>query len=428
MTYRQALDSVYSATRFGGQRGLGRMIRFLGLLGDPQKKLPFLHVAGTKGKGSVTAMLAGALSAGGYRTGGYFSPYVVDFRERMQIDGISITEERFAEVYSRVAPAAQEMEAEGLPPTVFELITASAFCWFAEERCDIAVLEVGLGGRFDATNVIPAPLCAVVNVIDLDHTELLGSTYAEIAFEKCGIIKRGSAVVSFPRQRPEAMAVIARRSAEEGCRLVTPDLSALQVSSRTVFGSDFTYRGMPVHLRMAGEHQIENAVTALEALAVVGHRGFPLPQRALREGLSGAWLPGRMEILSRSPLVMLDGAHNPVSVAALRDSLFDFRLGRLTAVTGMLADKDYRTCMDLIAPYFGRIVVTQPNSPRALPAAKLAEAAAPCCPEVLVEPDARKAARRALSSPGNGVVAFGSLYLASELRPVFLELLGSSDR
>ena len=218
MDYPETLAWIHGTERFGSRLGLDRMRRLLHRLGDPQEKVPFLHVAGTNGKGSTTTMIASALTAGGFRTGRFISPYILEFRERMEIDGEMIPRERLAALATRLRPIAEEFKAAGNPPTEFELVTALGLTWFAEEGCDIAVLEVGLGGRLDATNVIPAPLVAVITRIDYDHTAILGDTLAAIAGEKCGIIKPGSTVVCYPDQSPETLEVIRRRATEELCR------------------------------------------------------------------------------------------------------------------------------------------------------------------------------------------------------------------
>mgnify|MGYP001106831890 CR=1 FL=1 len=207
MNYPETLAWIHGTERFGSRLGLGRMGRLLHRMGDPHLNVPYIHVAGTNGKGSTTTMIASALTAGGFKTGKFISPFILEFRERMQIDSEMIPEETLAALATRLRPIAEEFKAAGDPPTEFELVTVLGLTWFAEAGCDIAVLEVGLGGRLDATNIIPPPLVAVITRIDYDHTAILGDTLAAIAGEKCGILKRGSTVICYPDQEEEALAV-----------------------------------------------------------------------------------------------------------------------------------------------------------------------------------------------------------------------------
>ena len=252
MNYRETLDWIHGTERFGSQLGLTRMQELLRRLGDPQKGLRCIHVAGTNGKGSTTTMIASALQKAGFKTGRYISPFILEFRERMQINGEMIPPESLASLGEKVRLAADEMGQEGTPPTEFELVTAIGFLWFAAERCDAVVLEVGLGGRLDATNVIEAPLVAAICRIDYDHTAILGDTLTAIAGEKCGILKPGSRVICYPDQAEEALAVIRRRTREEGDRLIVPDRTALRVLSEDITGSTIEYQGLRVHIPLTG--------------------------------------------------------------------------------------------------------------------------------------------------------------------------------
>ena len=361
MNYTETLSWIHGTERFGSRLGLGRMGRLLHRMGDPHLKVPFIHVAGTNGKGSTTTLIASALTAGGFKTGKFISPYILEFRERMQIDGQMIPEETLAALATRLRPIAEEFKAAGDPVTEFELVTVLGLCWFAEQNCDIAVLEVGLGGRLDATNIIPPPVVAVITRIDYDHTAILGDTLSAIAGEKCGIVKRGSTVISYPDQAGEALAVIRRRAAEENDPLLLPDLSQLTVLSSGLCGSRFCYRGEEYSIPLPGPHQVLNAVTALEALKALSNTRFAVSPQEIAAGFAAARFPARLELLRQSPPVLLDGAHNPNGGRALCD-----------------------------------------------------------CPRVTVCPDCQEAARLALAEGGNGVLVFGSLYLASAVRPVML--------
>ena len=420
MNYTETLSWIHGTERFGSRLGLGRMDRLLHRMGDPHLKVPFIHVAGTNGKGSTTTLIASALTAGGFKTGKFISPYILEFRERMQIDGQMIPEETLAELATRLRPIAEEFKAAGDPVTEFELVTVLGLCWFAEQNCDIAVLEVGLGGRLDATNIIPPPVVAVITRIDYDHTAILGDTLSAIAGEKCGIVKRGSTVISYPDQAGEALAVIRRRTEEENDPLLLPDLSQLTVLSSGLCGSRFCYRGEEYSIPLPGPHQVLNAVTALEALKALSDTRFAVSSQEIAAGFAAARFPARLELLRQSPPVLLDGAHNPNGGRALCDAVKSLGLHDLTAVVGMLRDKDCLPVLQMMAPYCARMIVTTVPNPRSYPAEEFAGLARSVCPRVTVCPDCQEAARLALAEGGNGVLVFGSLYLASAVRPVML--------
>lgn len=420
MNYTETLSWIHGTERFGSRLGLGRMGRLLHRMGDPHLKVPFIHVAGTNGKGSTTTLIASALTAGGFKTGKFISPYILEFRERMQIDGQMIPEETLAALATRLRPIAEEFKAAGDPVTEFELVTVLGLCWFAEQNCDIAVLEVGLGGRLDATNIIPPPVVAVITRIDYDHTAILGDTLSAIAGEKCGIVKRGSTVISYPDQAGEALAVIRRRTEEENDPLLLPDLSQLTVLSSGLCGSRFCYRGEKYSIPLPGPHQVLNAVTALEALKALSDTRFAVSPQEIAAGFAAARFPARLELLRQSPPVLLDGAHNPNGGRALCDAVKSLGLHDLTAVVGMLRDKDCLPVLQMMAPYCARMIVTTVPNPRSYPAEEFAGLARSVCPRVTVCPDCQEAARLALAEGGNGVLVFGSLYLASAVRPVML--------
>ena len=420
MNYPETLSWIHGTERFGSRLGLGRMGRLLHRMGDPHLKVPFIHVAGTNGKGSTTTLIASALTAGGFKTGKFISPYILEFRERMQIDGQMIPEETLAALATRLRPIAEEFKAAGDPVTEFELVTVLGLCWFAEQNCDIAVLEVGLGGRLDATNIIPPPVVAVITRIDYDHTAILGDTLSAIAGEKCGIVKRGSTVISYPDQAGEALSVIRRRTEEENDPLLLPDLSQLTVLSSGLCGSRFCYRGEKYSIPLPGPHQVLNAVTALEALKALSDTRFAVSPQEIAAGFAAARFPARLELLRQSPPVLLDGAHNPNGGRALCDAVKSLGLHDLTAVVGMLRDKDCLPVLQMMVPYCARMIVTTVPNPRSYPAEEFAGLARRVCPRVTVCPDCQEAARLALAEGGNGVLVFGSLYLASAVRPVML--------
>lgn len=424
MNYPETLAWIHGTERFGSRLGLGRMGRLLHCMGDPHLKVPYIHVAGTNGKGSTTTMIASALTAGGFKTGKFISPFILEFRERMQIDSEMIPEETLAALATRLRPIAEEFKAAGDPPTEFELVTVLGLTWFAEAGCDIAVLEVGLGGRLDATNIIPPPLVAVITRIDYDHTAILGDTLAAIAGEKCGILKRGSTVICYPDQEEEALAVIRRRAKEEDDPLILPDRTALSVLSADLTGSHILYRSQAIFIPLPGPHQVLNTITAVEALNALSSSRFALPPSAIAAGIAAARFPARLELLRQSPPVLVDGAHNPNGGRALCEALKALDLHDLTAVVGMLRDKDCLPVLRMMAPYCARMIVTTVPNPRSYPAEEFAELARGVCRDITICPDCEEAARLALATAGeHGVLVFGSLYLASAVRPVMMEAL-----
>ncbi len=424
MTYEQAMEKVNHRLRFGIKPGLERISALLEKLGNPQKQLKFVHVAGTNGKGTTCTLIAGALKAAGYRTGLYTSPYVLEFRERFQIDGKMIPEEELIQQVQVVSAAADEMEAKGETITEFEFITALALRWFAHRKCDIVVLEVGMGGRFDATNVIDVPEVAAVASISLDHTAVLGDTVGQIAFEKAGIIKPGGTVVCYPDQKPEALLVLEEAAKERGANFRLAQLSMVKEQECSIYGTLLLYRAEPLLVPFVGEHQVKNAVTALTALEVLQEKGWKISLRAIQEGFAQARIPARMEILGRDPLILLDGGHNPGCAAALRDVLTQHLSGKkLVAVMGMMADKDSRTALSILAPLFSAVRTLRPENPRSLSAEELAEEAAVWCEDSQPCQEGAQALAEAekLAGEDGAVIVCGSFYLAAEVRPMLLE-------
>ncbi|HBN81851.1 MAG TPA: bifunctional folylpolyglutamate synthase/dihydrofolate synthase [Ruminococcaceae bacterium] len=426
MTYQEALREISSFLRFGVRPGLERISRLLSLLGNPQNTLRFVHVAGTNGKGSTCAMTASVLTKAGYRTGLYLSPYILDFRERMQIDGEMIPKEDLARLVEKVLPLVRKMERDGEIITEFEFITALAFCWFSERGCDAVVLEVGLGGRFDATNVIGTPLVSVLAAISLDHMKILGDTVDKIAFEKCGIIKENGTTVVFADQKPEAMEVIRRTAKERSNRLLIADPAMFTGVSSNLHGTDFTYEDTRIHMSLIGGHQVKNAAAAVTALEVLREKGFSLPAEKIREGFASVRFPARLELLCGSPVVLLDGAHNPNGTAALAAAIRQYLPGRkIVAVMGMLADKDVRSAIRELDGLFSQVVTLTPDNPRAMDAETLAGLWRGLSVRAGAAKTDEAALERALScaGPDGAVVICGSLYLAARLRPAALKIL-----
>ena len=424
MNYQEAMEKVNSRLLFGVKPGLERISALLEKLGNPQKQLKFVHVAGTNGKGTTCTLIASTLKAAGYRTGLYISPYVLEFRERFQIDGQMIPEEELIQQVQAVSAVADEMEAGGETITEFEFITAMAFRWFAERKCDIVVLEVGLGGRFDATNVIDMSEAAAVASISLDHTAVLGDTVEQIAFEKAGIIKPGGTLICYPDQQPGAQAVLEKVAEERGATFRLAQLSMVQEQERSIYGTRLLYRGEPLLMPFVGEHQVKNAVTALTTLEVLQEKGWNLPLKVIQEGFAQARIPARMEILGHDPLILLDGGHNPGCAAALRDVLAEHLPGKkLVAVMGMMSDKDSRTALSVLAPLFSAVRTLRPENPRSLSAEELAEEAAVWCSDSRPCTDHAQALQEAkeLAGKDGAVIVCGSFFLAAEIRPMLLK-------
>lgn len=410
--------------------GLSRMVDLLERLGRPQDELRFVHVAGTNGKGSVCAYVASVLQAAGYKVGLFTSPFILCFEERIRVNGENITGEELARAVAAVRPAAEAVEADtGDHPTEFELMAAVAFEHFRAVGCDIVVLEVGLGGRLDATNVIDASEASVICRIGLDHTDLLGDTVAAIAGEKAGIVKPGCPVASWPQER-EAMAIIEAVAAERGCELVVPDFSQLAVEPLAGAAlRRFSWQGQEFETRLLGSYQPFNAALALETVRVLRGRGWDIPEEAEVAGIASARWPGRFEMVAASPLTIVDGGHNPQGAEALAASLADLLgeegRGSVDFALGVLADKDYPAMVRAVAPWARSFSVYAPTSPRALSADELAA----CVREVLGEEgraddvpvrvcaeaaEALRAARAAAGSQGVAV-AFGTLYAIADL-------------
>jgi len=428
MTTQQAIEALHALPRMGqGAPGLARMQNLCDHLENPEKELQCIHIAGTNGKGSLAAMTSSILTAAGYKTGLTISPYVVDFRERFQIDGEMIPPRTLANLTEKVLDAIDAIEGEGgEKPVEFEAVTALAFLWFAREKCDLVVLETGLGGRCDATNVVPHKLVAAITKIGYDHMEVLGDTLDKIAAEKAGIIKEGTVVVNYPDQPAEAMGPILTAAAEAHTSIITPDKDDLTLLRGKRLENRIDYGGYRAALGLPGTHQANHAAMAVEiALALWREFGYDISDDAILQGLADARMPARIEVLRRHPLLLLDGCHNPDGAKMLAATLTraDFE-ENLVGVLGVLADKDYKDMLSDLGPCFAKVYTVTPNCPRALSAEELqkearfhtdAEAADSVADAI------RKAVDYADENNLAGVVVCGSLYLAAEARPLLLK-------
>lgn len=428
MDYQEAIRYLENLTKFGFNFGLERITELLRRMGDPHHNLRVIHIGGTNGKGSTTAMLAGILHKAGYRTGTFTSPHLHSYTERYYINGVEITREKVAGLIEELKPHLEAMVAEGFEhPTEFEVSTAMAFRYFSKEKVDFLVLEVGLGGAIDSTNVV-TPLAAVITNVSMDHMDYLGHTTGEIAAVKAGIIKDGVPLVTATRDR-EALAVITDvcREKKAPLILVGGDLTWWTLAESTA-GQRFSIRGRcgtydDLWLPMIGRHQQVNAVTAVAVAEILGEQGFFIPGEAIRDGLASTRWPARLEIVGREPILLLDSAHNYDGIRSLRRALEDFFPGKsLVLVLGMLGDKERGKVVAEIAPAARVVIVTRPNSPRAGDWWKLADEARRYAPEVYVNEDIAGAIEKALSlaGPDEIVCITGSIYMVGEAREILL--------
>ena len=476
MDWNEAIALLHGANWKHTKIGLERMRDFMHALGDPQEKLRYVHIAGTNGKGSACVMTQSILTAAGFRTGLYISPHLDQFNERLSIDGQMISDADLRRLAARVRAAAETL---GEEPTDFEMITAMAFCWFEEQHCALVVLEVGMGGRLDATNVISSPeVCAIMH-IGLDHTEFLGDTVEQVAAEKAGILKPGADCVLY-HQLPGVMDVVQQRFAEvnsdaaaradaatnaaasalnadtaDSCcasdaaattdstfdithsnhagastksavaRLVITDPTAFTARARTIDGQVFDYRARR-HLRiqLLGNYQMENAMAVLDIIDCLIRRGWGISEDAIRAGLAQATWPGRFEVLSREPLLIVDGAHNPNGVEALVDTIRAyFPDQKINFVMGVMKDKDYHTMLRLIAPYAARFITELPDAHRALRPEQLkSEIRAYFDGPVETADSVTAAVERAMEiaeGTESITICFGSLYQVADIRRFF---------
>ena len=432
MTYDEAVKIIDSLLVFGSKPGLERVGELIQRIGSPDKQLKFIHIAGTNGKGSVCAMLSSILKEAGFKTGMFISPYVLEFRERFQVNGCMIPPQVLADIVEELYPVVLEMKNEDKIITEFEFVFAIAMKWFQRMQCDIVVLETGLGGRFDATNIINTPLASVIMSISLDHTAILGDTYEKIAFEKCGIIKNSGTTVLYGEQPDGVYDVVKKAAAEKNNQLLIADPSAVTKLSSGLEGSDFLFcdkevfggKTLRLHIPFIGEHQLKNSAAALFTIWAIRKKGIEVSEEAIVNGLKKAFFPARLELMRKSPVVLLDGAHNPGGAGALSDALDELLADtKNIAIVGMLADKDVDTSLSKLARHFEKALTVTPDNPRAMSAEALAEKlsalgvpAQPCSDYSLAYKKAL-----ALSEEFHGdsaIVIFGSLYLAADIRKI----------
>lgn len=420
---RKTLEYLGGLERHGIRPGLDRIKKLLSAIGEPQDAYPCVHIAGTNGKGSTSAFISSILIEAGFKTGVYTSPHLIRFNERIRVGSRLISDADIIRLAASVKKAASVLRIEGDEPTFFEFTTAMAFEYFREKNVDIAVIETGLGGRLDATNVI-APLAGVITNIGIDHEEFLGSAIRSIAAEKAGIMKKGASFFT-AEEKPAALAVLRKKAADSKTPLSIMGRDFHAVASKRPEGrlTCFDYAGPMLELRgcaigLDGPHQVRNAACALAVAQELVNRGLRIPRSAMRAGLKKAVWPGRMETVSRRPLVMLDCAHNPDGARTLAGALKSIRYRRLVLVIGVMQDKDIDGILAELVPFASTVIVTAPETKRAEAVEALALRIAPYKKEVVLRKDVRGALKEAVSRAAKTdmVLVTGSIFTVGEAK------------
>lgn len=422
MEYEKARSYIDEAHRFGGEVSLEAITGFLARLGNPQDDLQFIHIAGTNGKGSVGAYLASVLQEAGYKIGRFVSPTLYAYRERIQINGNYITCEDFGKLMDPIADVIEEIKKNQEPiPSPFEIETALSFLYFREQKCDLVLLECGMGGLNDATNVIKNTQLAVITSISMDHMEYLGESIGEIARQKAGIIKPGATVVTC-LQRPEAAAVISSVCREGRNFLAVGKAYDARVLEFDLEHLTFTYLGGTWTIHLAGAHQLENAVLALTGIQALIDRGYEISEKQIQNGLEKTMWNGRFTILRKNPYFIVDGAHNPDAALKLKKSLDMYFPGkRKIFLMGVFKDKQYDKIAEILAPVADTVIAMEtPDNPRALPAKQLAETVSAYNDRVLTAKSLEQAVELGFQTakPEDVIVAFGSLSFIGDLTKI----------
>ncbi len=420
MHYEAALEYLHGTLKFGSIFGLDRITKLLDLMGNPHKKLKFIHIAGTNGKGSTTAFISSILIESGYRTGMFTSPYIQRFTERIKVNNSEISKGELAELIVQIKESITQMVSEGFEhPTEFEIITAAAMEYFYIKNCDFVVLEVGLGGIVDSTNVIDMPEASVITTISMDHMDRLGDTLGEIAYHKAGIIKQNGSVVLYPQEQ-EAEQVIEKISHEKNAQIHKVDFSTLSQKSFSLEGQIFDYKQYRnVKIGLLGDHQMKNAAVAIDTCEILCNKGFAISHRNILDGLENTTWPGRLEIINKNPLIMIDGAHNLEGGQALNVALDKyFTQKKMIFIVGFLRDKDFNGIMDMLSSKADTIITVTPNNDRAVPSAELAEVLKLHSNHVIDGLSIENGLNIAvgLADRESVICAFGSLYMIGEIR------------
>ena len=412
MNFNESVEYIHSLLAFGIKPGLERISMLLDLLDNPQEKLRIVHIAGTNGKGSTSTMISNMLIAGGHKTGLFTSPYVIDFCERIQINGENVDKSIFAECVTEVREKIEELNKQNIIITEFEAITVSAFLCFLKAECEHVVLEVGLGGRFDATNVVKNPEAVVITSISLDHIAILGDSISKIAFEKCGIIKENVPVITSSNQTDDAIKVIKETCKNKNCNLIITNPQKAEIKEDTIFGTGFMYENNTYKTRLTGNHQLENTVNAIECAKVLG-----INNKSIRQGIENTTMIARMEIIGEKPLIIRDGGHNEGCAEALYNFLTKYNVKNINMLIGLMADKDVEGYVQKIAPLCKSIITVTPSNPRALESEKLKEIAEKYCRNVKSINNPQMGYRYILSNAKKDetVLVCGSFYLMSDI-------------
>lgn len=431
MTYQEAIEFVEHANQYAGELGLDAIYGLLEEMENPHKKLKYIHVGGTNGKGSICSYLSSILAFAGYKVGRYISPVIREYREKIQVascrfgavESVYISEEMLIKYVIQIKEACRRMVKKGKKhPTTFEIETVLGFLFFLEENCDVVLLEVGMGGRLDATNVIEHAECTVLGSISMDHKEYLGETLAEIATEKAGIIKFLGDVVAYDygawssewKQEDCITKVLLKKAEEMSANITFADFSEISKVCHSIDGIHFDYREWKdIYIPLLGENQVKNAAVAIETVLILQKKGWNISQSSVYRGLKQVKWKGRFEIIKKSPLYIVDGAHNTDGARSLAGSINLYLKGKkLLFIVGILADKDYKGILEQVAGYAHMILTITPDNSRALSARALKDEALPYCRNVEAVGDMGKALKLAekMENEYDGIVIFGSLY------------------
>ncbi|NLO75512.1 MAG: bifunctional folylpolyglutamate synthase/dihydrofolate synthase [Clostridia bacterium] len=428
MELNEVLTKLGELTRFGINLGLQRIAGLLKILGNPQEQIPIIHVGGTNGKGSTLAMLSSILRESGYRVGTFISPHLVSYCERFAINGENIAEERLVLLLEEIMGALAEVRRQtGETPTEFEVLTALAFLYFACEKVDLAVIEVGMGGDIDSTNVVKKPLLSIITNVSFDHQDYLGKSLVEIAEKKSGIIKPGCAILTASRNE-EVLQVIRRKAQALQAPLREARQEAMwRWQEEANGGQYFAVRTLRfdygrLFLPLWGEHQLENAATAIVAAEILQEQGWQISAQSIKQGLAKTKWPGRLEIVGQNPLFVLDGAHNPAGMNVLSQWLARKKreVRRVLLVIGMLDDKDWHTAVELLAPLADLVIITKPNSHRARHWEELSKNFQDYNLPVMVIENLAEALQKAEQEAQKDdlILVTGSLYLLGEVKKI----------
>lgn len=424
MNYTDARIYLEAASKLGSRPGLANILSLCELLDNPQDKLCFVHVAGTNGKGSVCSMIAEILKAADYKTGLFLSPHIDEYTSSFYINGEMISEDEFSSAVLAVSEQAEKLKKHGKEVTEFELLTACAFYLFDKCGCDVVVLETGMGGSLDATNIINNTLVSVITEISMDHVSFLGDTIEKITRHKCGIIKKDGITVSYPCQQQAALNIIISEAEKKDNFFIMPDIRHLEICDLSIKGTDLIYKGLRMHIKFSGKHQALNCITAVEAVySLRKYRNFLVSDEAVINGIRNAFLPARHEIISEKPLILIDGAHNLQGIAALAQTIRSLINQKpIAVIMGMLSDKDYKECIKIMAELSDKFLAVTPKSPRALTASAAVELAKEYCMNASHYSDIDEALNDAVAFCGDAgaVIVCGSFYLANPMRNLIL--------